>query len=52
MRLYGINFKTFKNIRFEEAQSKKVIALNMIPWGCSSTDLLKAINKALKSIDV
>jgi hypothetical protein len=52
MRLYGINYKNFRNIRFEEAQSKKLVALSMIPWGCSTEDLLKAINKALEPIDV
>ena len=52
MRLYGINFKNFRNIRFEETQSKKIIAISMIPWGCSSDDLQKVINKALKPIDV
>ena len=33
MRLYGLNFKDMKNIKFEEAQSKKVLVLNMVPWG-------------------
>jgi hypothetical protein len=52
MRLYGINYNSLRSVRFEEAQSKKIIAINMIPWGCSSDDLQKAINKALKPIDL
>lgn len=34
MRLYGLCFANLKNIRFEEAQSKSVVALSMIPWAC------------------
>lgn len=34
MRLYGLCFSNLKNIRFEEAQSKSVVALSMIPWAC------------------
>lgn len=52
MRLYGLCFPKLKNVRFEEAQSKSVVALSMIPWACQSAHLLKFINDSLSSLKI
>lgn len=52
MRLFGLNINKFSNVKFEEAQSKNTIAVNMVHWGCKSGSLLKFLNDALLPINV
>jgi hypothetical protein len=52
MRLFGLNLNNSYNIRFEEAQSKTVIILSMIPWGCESDELFSVINRGLSPLKV
>ena len=52
MRLFGLKVSDFPNIKFEDAQSKKVIALSMIPWGCQSSDLISALNSYLTPLQI
>ena len=35
-RLYGINFKDFKNVKFEEICAKPIVVITELPWGCST----------------
>lgn len=52
MRLYGLNIGRMSNIKFEDAQSKKVVALSMVPWGCESSDMIRLINSTLEPLNV
>lgn len=52
MRLFGLNFNDFKNIKFEDAQAKSMLALTMIPWGCESQDIIKLINNVLTPLKI
>ena len=47
MRVFGLNVGNLKNIKFEEAQSKNIVAVKMIRWGCRSTDLIQFFNENL-----
>ena len=44
MRLFGLNIDALKNIKFEDAKAKNMIAVSMVPWGCESQNLIKVIN--------
>lgn len=47
-RLYGLNYKGFKNIKFEEGFCKSTISLTGFPWGCGSKELERHLNKILE----
>lgn len=52
MRLFGLCFGEFKNVRFEEAQSKKMVAISMLPWGCDSHEVAKLVHTALAPLNL
>jgi hypothetical protein len=47
-RLYGLNYKGFRNVKFEEGFCKTTVSLAGIPWGCASKELERFLNKTLE----
>lgn len=52
MRLFGLNTSSLKNVKFEDAKAKNMIALSMVPWGYESQNMIKAINENLLPLSI
>jgi RNA recognition motif-containing protein len=51
-RLFGLNFRRFKNIKLEEGFAKNTITLVNIPWGVDSKYLESELNDLFKPLGI